>query len=130
MTCPFLFPFPECQIDEVANSRSLFRDCYAVNGNALELSCELLRNLITGFCVVAEAVQRTATIAEPESEGLSEIEETHLERVLPQLLLVARIGDSPFSFFFLSSFSLFFSLPFLFCPSVSGLIFFFLLPLI
>ncbi|KAB2609233.1 centromere protein X [Pyrus ussuriensis x Pyrus communis] len=96
MTCPFLFPFPECQIDEV------------VNGNALELSCELLRNLITaGSPAVAFAFLR-----------------------FMRTLAVARIGDSPFSFFFLSSFSLFFSLPFLFCPSVSSLIFFFLLPLI
>ncbi|RXH96149.1 hypothetical protein DVH24_008649 [Malus domestica] len=49
------------------------------NGNALKLSCELLRNFTT------EAVQRAATIA--EAEGVSKIEPTHLERVLPQLLL-------------------------------------------
>ncbi|KAB2633261.1 centromere protein X [Pyrus ussuriensis x Pyrus communis] len=51
----------------------------SANGNALKLSCELLRNFIT------EAVQRAATIA--EAEGVSKIEPTHLERVLPQLLL-------------------------------------------
>lgn len=33
----------------------------------------------------AEAVQRAATIA--EAEGVGKIEATHLERVLPQLLL-------------------------------------------
>jgi hypothetical protein len=33
----------------------------------------------------AEAVQRAATIA--EAEGVSKIEATHLERILPQLLL-------------------------------------------
>lgn len=86
--------------------------CYAANGNAVKLSCELLRNFVTGFytnfwllnwdyvlilcvcllwhfkkaiCVEAEAVQRAATIA--EAEGVSKIEATHLERVLPQLLL-------------------------------------------
>ncbi|GLT73189.1 hypothetical protein SLA2020_450650 [Shorea laevis] len=49
------------------------------NANALKLSCELLRVFI------AEAVQRAATIA--EAEGVSKIEATHLERILPQLLL-------------------------------------------
>lgn len=49
------------------------------NANALKLSCELLRVFIT------EAVQRAATIA--EAEGVSKIETTHLERILPQLLL-------------------------------------------
>ena len=34
---------------------------------------------------VAEAVQRAAAIA--EAEGVSKIEATHLERILPQLLL-------------------------------------------
>ena len=33
----------------------------------------------------AEAVQRAATIA--EAEGVSKIEATHLERILPKLLL-------------------------------------------
>ncbi|KAH0975404.1 hypothetical protein GBA52_017303 [Prunus armeniaca] len=51
----------------------------SANGNAVKLSCELLRNFVT------EAVQRAATIA--EAEGVSKIEATHLERVLPQLLL-------------------------------------------
>ncbi|XP_062169899.1 protein MHF2 homolog [Alnus glutinosa] len=54
------------------------RPTYA-NANALKLSCELLRVFIT------EAVQRAATIA--EAEGVSKIEATHLERILPQLLL-------------------------------------------
>ncbi|KAJ4959948.1 hypothetical protein NE237_019858 [Protea cynaroides] len=49
------------------------------NANALKLSSELLRLFIT------EAVQRTATIA--EAEGVYKIETTHLERILPQLLL-------------------------------------------
>lgn len=37
------------------------------------------------LCVSAEAVQRAATIA--EAEGVNKIEATHLERILPQLLL-------------------------------------------
>ncbi|KAL5544036.1 hypothetical protein UlMin_007820 [Ulmus minor] len=49
------------------------------NGNALKLSCEFLRTFVT------EAVQRAATIA--EAEGVGKIEATHLERILPQLLL-------------------------------------------
>ncbi|KAK6920600.1 Centromere protein X [Dillenia turbinata] len=49
------------------------------NANALKLSCELLRTF------VAEAVQRAAIIA--EAEGVNKIEPTHLERILPQLLL-------------------------------------------
>ncbi|KAF4351302.1 hypothetical protein F8388_010856 [Cannabis sativa] len=49
------------------------------NGNALKLSCEFLRMFI------AEAVQRAAAIA--EAEGVNKIEATHLERILPQLLL-------------------------------------------
>ncbi|GAV83972.1 CENP-X domain-containing protein [Cephalotus follicularis] len=51
----------------------------SANANALKLSCELLRNFVT------EAVQRAATIA--EAEGVSKINATHLERILPQLLL-------------------------------------------
>lgn len=51
----------------------------SANANALKLSCELLRNFVT------EAVQRAATIA--EAEGADKIEATHLERILPQLLL-------------------------------------------
>ncbi|XP_058102050.1 protein MHF2 homolog isoform X1 [Magnolia sinica] len=49
------------------------------NLNALKLSCELLRMFVT------EAVQRAAIIA--EAEGNVKIEATHLERILPQLLL-------------------------------------------
>uniref|UniRef100_A0A3Q7FRS4 Centromere protein X n=2 Tax=Solanum TaxID=4107 RepID=A0A3Q7FRS4_SOLLC len=49
------------------------------NANALKLSSELLR------VFVAEAIQRAATIA--EAEGSVKIEATHLERILPQLLL-------------------------------------------
>ncbi|XP_022716000.1 protein MHF2 homolog, partial [Durio zibethinus] len=49
------------------------------NANALKLSCELLRIFITG------SVQRASTIA--EAEGGTKIEATHLERILPQLLL-------------------------------------------
>ncbi|XP_043723663.1 protein MHF2 homolog [Telopea speciosissima] len=49
------------------------------NANALKLSSELLRLFIT------EAVQRAASIA--EAEGVDKIETTHLERILPQLLL-------------------------------------------
>ncbi|KAF3438655.1 hypothetical protein FNV43_RR21419 [Rhamnella rubrinervis] len=51
----------------------------SANGKALKLSCELLRIFVT------EGVQRAATIA--EAEGVSKIEATHLERILPQLLL-------------------------------------------
>ncbi|OIW00292.1 hypothetical protein TanjilG_27543 [Lupinus angustifolius] len=51
----------------------------SANGNALKLTCELLRVFIT------EAVQRAAAIA--ETEGVSQIEAAHLESILPQLLL-------------------------------------------
>ncbi|EMS64077.1 hypothetical protein TRIUR3_23024 [Triticum urartu] len=51
----------------------------SANASALQVSCELLRMF------VAEAVQRCAVIA--EAEGTTTIEPTHLERVLPQLLL-------------------------------------------
>ncbi|KAL2321737.1 hypothetical protein Fmac_026116 [Flemingia macrophylla] len=51
----------------------------SANTNALKLTCELLRIFIT------EAVQRAAAIA--EAEGASQIEPTHLEIILPQLLL-------------------------------------------
>ncbi|KAM0828008.1 hypothetical protein ACQ4PT_067829 [Festuca glaucescens] len=76
------------------------------NASALQVSCELLRMFVAGlyrrkllqflmltsntdstyseFCL-AEAVQRCAVIA--EAEGTTIIEPTHLERVLPQLLL-------------------------------------------
>lgn len=49
------------------------------NANSLKLSCELLKIFVT------EALQRAALIA--EAEGMTVIEPTHLERVLPQLLL-------------------------------------------
>eukprot|EP00243_Klebsormidium_subtile_P001989 TRINITY_DN1376_c0_g5_i1.p2 TRINITY_DN1376_c0_g5~~TRINITY_DN1376_c0_g5_i1.p2 ORF type:complete len:100 (-),score=19.27 TRINITY_DN1376_c0_g5_i1:246-545(-) len=49
------------------------------NAHALRLSCELLRLL------VAEAVGRAALVA--EAEGQTCIEGSHLERILPQLLL-------------------------------------------
>ncbi|MFS7970554.1 putative centromere protein X [Helianthus anomalus] len=48
---------------------------YSANPNAVRLSCELLRLFVT------EAVQRAATIA--EAEGGTNIEATHLERILP-----------------------------------------------
>ncbi|GAB2269743.1 FANCM-MHF complex subunit Mhf2 [Dionaea muscipula] len=51
----------------------------SANANALKLSSELLRLFVT------EAIQRAAIIA--EAEGLTKIEATHLERILPQLLL-------------------------------------------
>ncbi|CAK9256449.1 unnamed protein product [Sphagnum jensenii] len=61
------------------NGKSLGSQLCSTNANALKLSCELLR------LFVCEAVQRVAIIA--EGEGLSTIEGTHLERILPQLLL-------------------------------------------
>ncbi|XP_057725756.1 protein MHF2 homolog isoform X1 [Arachis stenosperma] len=51
----------------------------SVNGNALKLSCELVRVFVT------EAVQRAAAVA--EAEGSTQIEPSHLEFILPQLLL-------------------------------------------
>ncbi|KAL8161358.1 hypothetical protein V2J09_012847, partial [Rumex salicifolius] len=51
----------------------------SANANALKLSCELLK------IFVEEAVQRAAAIA--EAEGLTKIEPSHFERILPQLLL-------------------------------------------
>ncbi|KAK9726704.1 hypothetical protein RND81_05G231900 [Saponaria officinalis] len=51
----------------------------SANATAVKVSCELLRVFIT------EAIQRAATVA--EAEGLTQIEGTHLERILPQLLL-------------------------------------------
>ncbi|XP_051116992.1 protein MHF2 homolog isoform X2 [Andrographis paniculata] len=50
-----------------------------ITANPLKLSCELLRVFVT------EAIQRAAAIA--EAEGSLKIEATHLERILPQLLL-------------------------------------------
>ncbi|CAK9330265.1 unnamed protein product [Citrullus colocynthis] len=51
----------------------------SANANALKLSSKLVQIFIS------EAVQRAATIA--EAEGINRIEATHLERILPQLLL-------------------------------------------
>uniref|UniRef100_A0A1J3FH09 Centromere protein X n=1 Tax=Noccaea caerulescens TaxID=107243 RepID=A0A1J3FH09_NOCCA len=51
----------------------------SAKAEALKLSCELLKSF------VSEAVQRAAIIA--EAEGMDKIEATHLERILPQLLL-------------------------------------------
>ncbi|KAI5417146.1 FANCM-MHF complex subunit Mhf2 [Lathyrus oleraceus] len=56
---------------------SIFSD--AANASALKLTCELLRVFIT------EAIQRAVAIAETEGDG--QIEATHLESILPQLLL-------------------------------------------
>lgn len=50
-----------------------------INSDALKLSCEYLR------LFVSEAVERAALVA--EAEGCTTIEGTHLERILPQLLL-------------------------------------------
>ncbi|KAM3381213.1 protein MHF2 isoform X1 [Capsicum galapagoense] len=61
-----------------ASSSKRSRPTFA-NANALKLSAELLRSF------VAEAIQRAANIA--EAEGSTKIEATHLERILPQLLL-------------------------------------------
>ncbi|CAL9187372.1 unnamed protein product, partial [Musa hybrid cultivar] len=52
------------------------------NPSALRVSCELLRLF---FPFLTEAIERTAIIA--EAEGINKIEPTHLERILPQLLL-------------------------------------------
>ncbi|XP_027771498.1 protein MHF2 homolog isoform X2 [Solanum pennellii] len=60
-----------------ASSSKRIRPTFA-NANALKLSSELLR-------VFVAAIQRAATIA--EAEGSVKIEATHLERILPQLLL-------------------------------------------
>ncbi|KAK2409287.1 FANCM-MHF complex subunit Mhf2 [Trifolium repens] len=51
----------------------------SANASALKLTCELLRLFVT------EAIQRAAAIA--ETEGDDQIEATHLESILPQLLL-------------------------------------------
>ncbi|KAL6652514.1 hypothetical protein ACP70R_011439 [Stipagrostis hirtigluma subsp. patula] len=51
----------------------------SANASALKMSCELLK------IFVSEAVHRSAFVA--EAEGATVIEPTHLERVLPQLLL-------------------------------------------
>ncbi|XP_022736756.1 protein MHF2 homolog [Durio zibethinus] len=70
---------PDALDSEVGAGTSKKNRPTSANANALKLSCELLRIFIT------EAVQRAATIA--EAEGGSKIEATHLERILPQLLL-------------------------------------------
>ncbi|KAF9603031.1 hypothetical protein IFM89_033756 [Coptis chinensis] len=70
---------PENLNNEVEAGTSKKNRPTTANANALKLSCELLRSFI------AEAVQRAAAIA--EAEGASKIEATHLERILPQLLL-------------------------------------------
>ncbi|CAK9858938.1 unnamed protein product [Sphagnum jensenii] len=69
---------PEGEVVAAAGATKKIRSTSA-NANALKLSCELLR------LFVCEAVQRVAIIA--EGEGLPTIEGTHLERILPQLLL-------------------------------------------
>ncbi|KAL0385188.1 UNVERIFIED_CONTAM: protein MHF2 [Sesamum radiatum] len=68
-----------CCISLAGPSTSKRSRLTSINGNALKLSCELLRVFVT------EAIQRAATIA--EAEGSLKIEATHLERILPQLLL-------------------------------------------
>ncbi|KAL8111574.1 protein MHF2 homolog [Apium graveolens] len=65
--------------DEAVAGTSKKNRATSANSNALKLSCELLRLFVT------EAVQRAAAIA--EAEGASKIQATHLERILPQLLL-------------------------------------------
>ncbi|GER53197.1 centromere protein X [Striga asiatica] len=69
-------PEPEAESGPSTSKRSRLT---SANANALKLSCELLR------LFVSEAIQRAATIA--EAEGSLKIEATHLERILPQLLL-------------------------------------------
>uniref|UniRef100_A0A0D9W6B1 Centromere protein X n=1 Tax=Leersia perrieri TaxID=77586 RepID=A0A0D9W6B1_9ORYZ len=66
------------EVEPVAETSRRNRSATA-NASALKVSCELLRIFVT------EAVQRSAFIA--EAEGTTKIEPTHLERVLPQLLL-------------------------------------------
>ncbi|XP_045790107.1 protein MHF2 homolog [Trifolium pratense] len=51
----------------------------SANASALKLTCELLRVFVT------EAIQRSVAIADTEGDG--QIEATHLESILPQLLL-------------------------------------------
>ncbi|KAL1829113.1 protein MHF2 homolog [Daucus carota subsp. sativus] len=65
--------------DEVVAGTSKKNRPTSANSSALKMSCELLRLFVT------EAVQRAAAIA--EAEGASKIQATHLERILPQLLL-------------------------------------------
>lgn len=58
----------------------MFGTCYAFNFALLRYDV-----LTITYSSEEEAVQRAATIA--EAEGVSKIEATHLERILPQLLL-------------------------------------------
>ncbi|KAG7023086.1 Protein MHF2-like protein, partial [Cucurbita argyrosperma subsp. argyrosperma] len=66
----------DCEVDAGTSKKSR---PMSANANALKLTSKLLQ------IFVSEAVQRAATIA--EAEGISRIEATHLERILPQLLL-------------------------------------------
>ncbi|KAJ7520563.1 hypothetical protein O6H91_19G010700 [Diphasiastrum complanatum] len=68
----------EAGLEVVAEASKKQRGTSA-NAKAVKLSCELLR------LFVVEAIQRASFLA--EAEGSSQIEATHLERVLPQLLL-------------------------------------------
>ncbi|KAL3618079.1 FANCM-MHF complex subunit Mhf2 [Castilleja foliolosa] len=70
---------PEAEIISAGPSTSKRSRLTSANANALKMSCELLRIFVT------EAIQRAAAIA--EAEGSLKIEATHLERILPQLLL-------------------------------------------
>eukprot|EP00261_Vitis_vinifera_P040876 XP_019082119.1 PREDICTED: uncharacterized protein LOC100253596 isoform X1 [Vitis vinifera] len=69
----------ECEVGAATSKKNRPTSGKSANANALKLSCELLR------VFVIEAVERAATIA--EAEGVNKIEATHLERILPQLLL-------------------------------------------
>ncbi|KAF5177698.1 Mhf2-like protein [Thalictrum thalictroides] len=76
--------------NEVEPSTSKKNRPTSANSNALKLSCELLRTFVVVCpqCSLPrglEAVERAAAIA--EAEGVHKIEATHLERILPQLLL-------------------------------------------
>ena len=55
------------------------------NSSSLVYSISILSVTDEDTCIDAEAVQRAAAIA--EAEGASKIQATHLERILPQLLL-------------------------------------------
>ncbi|XP_039123317.1 protein MHF2 homolog [Dioscorea cayenensis subsp. rotundata] len=70
-------PLIDVEADGGTSKRA--RPLLLANAGALKISCELLRLFVT------EAVQRAAIIA--EAEGTEKIEPTHLERILPQLLL-------------------------------------------
>ncbi|XP_038879196.1 protein MHF2 homolog isoform X2 [Benincasa hispida] len=62
--------------------RSLERE---KNENPDAMDCEVDAGTSKKSRPMSEAVQRAATIA--EAEGINRIEATHLERILPQLLL-------------------------------------------